>query len=78
MDIDQKDLDRLRNNLNLMSDTLDWKVGTDPLADHLHPKVQACLRILDSYLDPDSEKTSSELMEENLTQGVLFDEREDD
>lgn len=64
MEIEQRDLDKLRHLLEQMYDTADWKVGTDPLADFVHPKLNQAIKILDSYLEPDSMTTTSELFEQ--------------
>jgi hypothetical protein len=73
MEISQRDLDKLNHLLESMFSVAEWKVGTDTLADFVYPKLDECLKILDSYLDPDTEKTTGDYMREN--QGVFaFDD----
>lgn len=73
MEIDNSDLANITKLLEQMADTVQWKIGTDPLADFMQPKLDRCLTILESYLDPEHEKTTSDFMREN-TQMSLFDE----
>lgn len=79
MDLSARDYDKLISLLEEMESVCEWQAGVNSTADMLMAKVRACLRVLRSYVDDDSEITTTDmfLVHESLSNQLIDDDEEE-